>query len=231
MHEIKRKSGVGKVLLTTVLSLVASVVATVVTRIDDAGLPIPGLMLLALGAFYILWIVYLVRRRKEYALVLQTNAGDSPRLLTSQDEQSLDNLISAGFIRLEPGNNLPPLIATINDNSIKMGDVTMGDQIIISENSGIIDQIASHTSAGEMSFSQTWGQIQRDMDLSALAAELKKLHQEIQNKAVAPEQVIALNNARNAEDVALSGDAPKVLEHLRSSGTRVLGVVKVSVPS
>ena len=81
----------------------------------------------AIGSFNILWIVYLLLRRKEYALVLQTNAGDSPRLLTSQDEQSLDNLISAISIRMEPGNDLPPLIATINDNSIKVGDVTMGD--------------------------------------------------------------------------------------------------------
>ena len=113
-------------MLTTVLVLAASVVATVVTRIDVAGLPILGLMLLALGDFYILWIVYLVRRRNEYALVLQTNAGDSSRLLTSQDEQSLDNLIPALPLRLVPGNDLPPLIGTINGNSIKIGDVTNG---------------------------------------------------------------------------------------------------------
>ena len=124
--EAKGKSGVGKVLLTTVLVLAASVVATVVTRIHVARLPILGLMLLALGGFYIFWIVYLVRRRNEYALVLQTNAGDSSRLLTSQDEQSLDNLIPAIPLRLVPGNDLPPLIGTINDNSIKIGDVTNG---------------------------------------------------------------------------------------------------------
>ena len=120
-YEIKKKSGVGKVLLTTVLSLVAPVVVTVVTRIDEAGLPIPGLMLLALGAFYILWIVYLVRRRKEYALVLQTNAGDSPRLLTSQDEQSLDNLISAGSIRLEPGNKFASIDINYQRQQYKNG--------------------------------------------------------------------------------------------------------------
>ena len=50
--EAKGKSGVGKVLLTTVLVLAASVVATVVTINYGAGLFILGLMLVALADFY-----------------------------------------------------------------------------------------------------------------------------------------------------------------------------------
>jgi len=71
---------------------------------------------------------------------------------------------------------LAAVVATIKENSIKMGEVTMGDQIIIGNNNGIIDQVASHTNADEMNFRQKWEQIQRDRDLSALAAELDKLH-------------------------------------------------------
>ena len=66
----------------------------------------------------------------------------------------------------------------------------------------------------QITFSQKWDQIQRDMDLSALAAGLNKLHQKIQNKAVAPEQVIVPNNLRDAEEAASSGDGSKTLEHL-----------------
>jgi hypothetical protein len=191
---------------------------------------------LFLGIVYLVWITYLIRRRDRYALVLQTNAGDSPRLLTSHDEQSLDKLISAVATRLEPGTESPPLIYNINDNSIidnslvdnsiTVGDVAMGDQFNVNDNTGQIGQIGSHSIAHDINFIQKWNQVQGNIDLHKLAAELATLSQQMKESAVEAGHYTALAKVKEAEEAAASADGAKVLEHLKSAGAWALETAK-----
>lgn len=233
--KLKRKTGIGKILLLTVLVLAAVVVASAA---NDYGIMSPFITpgVLFLGIVYLVWITYLIRRRDRYALVLQTNAGDSPRLLTSHDEQSLDKLISAVATRLEPGTESPPLIYNINDNSIidnslvdnsiTVGDVAMGDQFNVNDNTGQIGQIGSHSIAHDINFIQKWNQVQGNIDLHKLAAELATLSQQMKESAVEAGHYTALAKVKEAEEAAASADGAKVLEHLKSAGAGALETAK-----
>ena len=223
--EVKRKTGIGKVFFLTVLVLVAIGVASASSDGDaGAGPFVTGLAFLA--AVYLAWIIYLIRRRKRYDLLLQTNAGDSPRLLTSHDEQFLDDLLQAVSSRLATESDLPPLIANINDNSITVeGDVVMRDQIRgdqFNVKGGQIGAIGTGAHAHDINFNNMWNQLIGDIDLRELGPELAKLREEMKDEAVETEHYTALAEIAKAEAAATSGDGAKVLEHLRSAGTWAL---------
>jgi hypothetical protein len=59
---------------------------------------------------------------RKHALILQTTAGDAPRLFETRDEDFLDRLIDELTLRLESGGKLPPMVVNLQAKRINMGD-------------------------------------------------------------------------------------------------------------
>lgn len=128
-YRVKKDSKFGAVLLVTILVIGFTVGIGFVSRRG----PPPDLVALAaaiLAAVYVWWILYLIFRRREYAMSLQTTAGDVVRWFTSNDEKFLDDLIHELTMRIEDDGGLPPLIANIHENKIHYGDRIMGDRVM-----------------------------------------------------------------------------------------------------
>jgi len=124
--EIKKDRAVGAVVFVT-LAVIALVVLVGVT--NRRGPP-PELIFGAvvfLAIVYGVWLLHLLFRRREYALGLQTNAGDSMRWFMTKDEKFLDQLIHELAMRIDNDGSLPPLIANIHEGEIHVGDKVMGD--------------------------------------------------------------------------------------------------------
>ena len=98
--------------------------------------------LLPLGFGGLLWIVALAIlkfKKSRFALVLQTTAGDSPRLFETNDEPFLDDLIRQLSLRVSGGDH-PSLTVNLKGHTITMGDTyknISGSTII---NRSLVDQ-------------------------------------------------------------------------------------------
>jgi hypothetical protein len=124
--KVKKKKGITKILfITIIVGILAAIGVSLEPRSSDEFI---AAALSFLGIVYLIWSVSLVFKRRKFALVLQTNAGDSPRLFTTSDESFLDKLIYQLTIRLESNTNLPPLVANIRNSTINYGDKVMGDK-------------------------------------------------------------------------------------------------------
>lgn len=102
-------------------------------------------------------------------------------------------------------------------------EVVMGDQYNISGQAGAIGPDAH---AHDMTFGQTWQQLQNSVDLTRLATELRQLHEAMQRDAVEPSHQLAAGAVAAAEQSALQGDGPKVVEYLKSGGKWALSVAE-----
>jgi hypothetical protein len=79
----------------------------------------------------VLWIIGLLGRaaHRKYSLLLQTTAGDAPRLFETTDGQFLDELMTELKRRLTGQQHLPTIQADIKEGRIYMGDViNVGDR-------------------------------------------------------------------------------------------------------
>lgn len=92
--------------------------------------PIRAAFLIAgcLFAVFVLRGLFRLFRRDHYALVVQTSAGDRPELLSTSNEKFMDELVAELTRRLAGREDLPPLIANIQNNTIREGDSIMGDK-------------------------------------------------------------------------------------------------------
>ena len=209
---------------------------TVYTLFEDTSIDPQQLVLLGaliLGALYVSWITYLLVRRRKYVLVIQTNAGGAPRLLTTHNEQFLDRLIYEASHRSDTSQTL---IANIRDNIIVSGgELIMGDQVkgdkFMSEqimgdqfhvSGGQIGAIGPGAHAHDINFNQQWNELGSEINLRELEPELAQVREAMKNEATENEHYQALAEVSSAEEAARSDDGPKVLEHLRSAGTWAL---------
>ena len=101
--------------------------------------------------------------------------------------------------------------------------VIMGDQYNVSGQAGAVGPQAH---AHDMSFSQTWQQLQSSIDLKNLATELQRLHDAMQRDAAEPSHQLAAGAVAAAEQAARQGDGPKVIEYLKSGGKWALSVAE-----
>lgn len=102
-------------------------------------------------------------------------------------------------------------------------EVIMGDKYDIYGQAGAVGRDAH---AHEMTFSQTWQQMQGSIDLAKVAAELRQLQEAMQREAVEPEHKFATGAINAAEQCARDGNGPKMLEYLKSSGKWTLSVAE-----
>jgi hypothetical protein len=94
-------------------------------------------------------------------------------------------------------------------------EVVMGDQY---NNSGQAGAIGPGAHAHDMTFQQIWNQIGKQVDLTALADELAKLHAAMEREAKQPSEKFAAGAIAAAEESAKQKDGPKVMEYLKSEG-------------
>lgn len=85
---------------------------------------------------------------------------------------------------------------------------------------------------GAQAHNNTFQQIQADIDLPKLANELGRLRAAIKSESTeTPEQDEAIGAVAGAEKAATRGDAPAVLQYLKSAGEWTLGIAeKIGVP-
>lgn len=102
-------------------------------------------------------------------------------------------------------------------------EVVMGDQYNISGQAGAVGRQAH---AHDMTFSQTWEQLQGSIDLTRLATELRQLHEAMQRDAVEPSHQLAAGAVAAAEQSARQGNGPKVIKYLKSGGKWALSVAE-----
>ena len=94
------------------------------------------------------------------------------------------------------------------------GDITMGDEY----NVGQAGAVGPNAYAENMSFQQIGGNIERSMDLAALAGELATLRQAMKREATEPEHDAAVGEVAKAEQAAKAQDSSKVAESLKAAG-------------
>ncbi|MFQ5566290.1 MAG: DUF6232 family protein [Paracoccaceae bacterium] len=137
-YKIKKPSRFWSTLFVIIVIGVISVVLAENNPRDDDEIIAAGVALIL--AVFLIWLIYLALRRASFALMLQTNAGDLPRLFTTRDERFLDDLIRELTDRLEDTENLPTLFANVENNTINYGDRVMGDKFQNIRDSTIVNR-------------------------------------------------------------------------------------------
>lgn len=102
-------------------------------------------------------------------------------------------------------------------------EVIMGDQYNVSGQAGAVGPQAH---AHEMTFSQTWQQLQGTVDLGTLAAQLRTLQEAMQREGIEPGHRLAAGAVGAAEQSAREGDGPKVVEYLKAGGQWALSIAE-----
>ncbi|MCH9011410.1 MAG: hypothetical protein IIC21_12370 [Chloroflexi bacterium] len=82
------------------------------------------------------------------------------------------------------------------------------------------DQYSAH----EMSFNQTWKQVENSIDLKTLAEELTKVQQHMLEDASQASDPAAIGNIMRAQKAAQDGDGPGMLRFIKAAGRRALDV-------
>lgn len=221
----KWNTGIRKSLLSTLIILVVTVLLASALSVENGSAGAPILVgALVISGSCIFWFINWLKRRKNFFLVLQTNAGGSPRLLTTRDEKFLADLTNAVSDRLVVDNALPPVTANVTNNTFTIGDTIMGDTIEVNDNSGIIGAIGSGAHVSDMNASQTWNQINEGFDPTELVSELAELVKEMRDGAAEPYHYASLTEVARAEEAAKAGNNSKVMEHLKAAGGWALQV-------
>lgn len=99
--------------------LIFTAIATVATAVNKGLFLIPliaGLLILMIG------IIIIAVKRRKFILILQTTAGDTPRLFETKDENFLDRIIEQLTLRLDSSENLPNMVVNLKTKTINMGD-------------------------------------------------------------------------------------------------------------
>jgi len=94
-------------------------------------------------------------------------------------------------------------------------EVVMGHQFNVSGQAGAVGPNAH---AHDITFQQLWNKASDDVDLPALASELRQLRQPLAEAATAPDHQVALGHIAAAAQAAEAGDGPKALEYLKAAG-------------
>jgi len=94
-------------------------------------------------------------------------------------------------------------------------EVVMGDKYSVSGQAGAVGPQAH---AHDMTFTQTWNQLESKVDLARLADELQRLRQAMEREASEPGHKLAAGAVAAAEQSARQKDGPKVIEYLKSAG-------------
>jgi len=100
------------------------------------------------------------------------------------------------------------------------GEVHVGDRYSANQAGAMGPGAHAH----DMVFTQTQQTAADKLDLTALAAELSKLREQLRAAAVEPDHDIALGQVAAAEAAARAGERGKVLDHLRGAGNWALDV-------
>jgi len=100
------------------------------------------------------------------------------------------------------------------------GDARMGDEY----NVGQAGAVGPHAHAHDMTFQQIGGNIERAMDLSALASELTTLREAMSREATEVGHYIALGEVAKAEEAAKAKESSKVAQSLKAAGKWTLDV-------
>ena len=77
---------------------------------------------------------------------------------------------------------------------------------------------------GDVSFSQTWNQVENSIDLKTLAEELTKVQQHMREDASQAGDPAAIGNIMRAQKAAQDGDGPGMLRFMKAAGRRALDV-------
>jgi len=92
--------------------------------------------------------------------------------------------------------------------------IHMGDTY----NANQVGAMGPNAQASNMTFQQIWLQEQDNIDLVTLAKELSLLRQQLRQKASLPEHDVAIAQIAQAEQAAIVGNGPKVMQHLKETG-------------
>jgi hypothetical protein len=96
------------------------------------------------------------------------------------------------------------------------GGFFMGDQINVTGSQ--VGGIGDGNIIANNEFRQRWEQSANDIDLAALAIELRQLRSALQSSATTADEAAALGEAAQAEIAASKGDGPLVMQRLKSAG-------------
>jgi hypothetical protein len=99
----------------------------------------------------------------------------------------------------------------------------MGDQYNVSGQAGAV---GNNAHAHDMTFTQTWNQLEGKIDLAKLAEELARLRAAMDQQAAAPGEKLATGAVAAAEQSARQNDGPKTVEYLKTAGKWALGVAE-----
>ena len=102
-------------------------------------------------------------------------------------------------------------------------EVIMGDQYNVSGQAGAVGPQAH---AHDITFTQTWSQIENSVDLPKLAEELRQLREVMEKSASEPGHHLAAGAIAAAEESARQNDGPKVVEYLKAGGKWALGIAE-----
>ncbi len=103
------------------------------------------------------------------------------------------------------------------------GDFKMGDTYNIGQAGAVGPNAHTH----DLTFNQIVNQLENSVDLAALAKELSEIRQTVSEKQdPSPHAAIAMEKLAEAEIAAQSGNASKVVEHLKAAGQWALGFAK-----
>lgn len=84
--------------------------------------------------------------------------------------------------------------------------------------------VGSNAHAHDMTFQQIGGNIERSMDLSALAGELETLRLAMKSEATEPEHDAAVGEVAKAGQAAKAKDSSKIAESLKAAGKWALDI-------
>jgi hypothetical protein len=103
---------------------------------------------------------------------------------------------------------------------LERGDARMGDEY----NVGQAGAVGPHSHAHDMTFNQVGGNIERSMDLSALAGELATLREAMSREAKEIGHYIAIGEVAKAEEAANAKDSSRMAQSLKAAGKWTLDV-------
>ena len=93
-------------------------------------------------------------------------------------------------------------------------EVQVGDKYI----AGQVGARGPGAHAHDMTFNQVWNDVEKQIDLEVLAADLSSLRDQLQRGAVEPEHHVSLGAIASAELAAKEGNGPAVMEALSNAG-------------
>jgi hypothetical protein len=120
----------------------------------------------------------------------------------------------AAIVRAKAGLPTPPPSPS---SHYYFGGVHVGDKYEAKQAGAMGPGAHAH----DMVFQQVWQQAADSINLSDLAADLRKLRQELRLSATEPEHDVAIGEIAAAETAARAGHGQKVFEHLRKAGSWV----------